>query len=122
MKKFICSFIFLFVFTGIVSYGAFGATGWHVVSWKKQYLYPNGQSDNNTYLKYYFSDEGSYDAINAYYTSGGDRTVARAETKDGGGQLVYGKWASSSSSYPNTSTAKQGAQRGNDYARWGVKK
>lgn len=119
MKKiFIAGLALTLIFTSIDTLSAFGSTGWHSVSWTTKYLYPNGPGDTNTYLKRYLTNEGSYDAINAYYAAGGDKTVVRASTKDGGGQIVNGPKASAKPSYPNTSKAKQGAQRGTDYAKW----
>lgn len=103
------------------TFSAFGSTGWQTVGWKYKYIYPNGDRDANTYLKYYFTDNGNYDVINAYYTSGGDSTVVRAATKDAGGQIIAGDWASSSSKYNNTSFASQGAQKGFDFAKWQLK-
>lgn len=119
MKKiFIAGLALTLIFTSVESFSAFSYIGWQKVSWKYQYRYPNGESDTNTYLKYYFTDEGSYDGINAYYSSGGENTIARASTKDGGDQVVNGPKASALKGYPNTSMATQGAQRGDDYARW----
>lgn len=120
MKKILtCGLVMSLVVTGMFTFGAFSTTSWKPVNWNKQYLYLG--NDKTAYLKYYFEDEGAYDSINAYYSSGKNKTVARAGTKDAGGQVVNGHWASASSSYPNTSKATQGAQRGTDYARAEVK-
>ncbi len=114
--------ISVFMLIGTPLYAAISSTGWHVVSWNKSYLYPNGQNDTNTYLKYYFTDEGHYDAINVKYASGGSKEKVRAKSKDGGNQLTYGEYASSRSGYPKNSYTSQGAQRGDDYVSYQIKK